>query len=450
MAGLYDFNFYNRKEEKPLPNGRLQQTSNIPQSAAEQIAGLRQQLQDSNMVKYAGSNDPISLHDVKKQAWDSTIEKMPYHSMSRKVAGDKHYNKYMMGDPKIAPALADAKKTPPAVRSAVPRGLMLTPSQEKSYLAIQQSILDNPDDPKKWGQTGIVPRLTDNGTAMPNGWGAVKDSKGRVHIAPPTAWNFHGDTVAEEKWRDRYDKRVKNRELNQTLRDEAIKARSSFVSPIRRAAAADTMLGLESLQAGKVANSASGLNAALSREAALDKESRQRGFDFLKTLNDRVEKLTEKTGDEDIDKANAGKAARMMAEIENDPSLFMGLNTMSPAEQALRTGQIVTQADLNDRIKMQNDQRVGLRGVVSDWSIWNPSTWDWLGGRNRPYAGGELVNMDGYTPEYKQIIETEALVNKYKSDIQAGRITKEAALPMINAQLEELGLPPLKDYYALL
>ena len=462
MAGLYDFNYIRKEQEIPkavqpemaqmyLSRNAAPQTLNVPQVTPEPL-GLKQK---SFVNQPALQNDFPRISGIRQQAWDSTIEKVPYHSMSTKIAGDKYRNAFIntgtVAQPiqettePAAPVEAAEPTTPSAPPApAVPRELMLTPSQEKPYLAIQQSVLDNPDDPTKWGQKGIVPRLTDNGTAMPNGWGVVKDSKGRVHIAPPTHWNFFGDTQAEKKWRDKYEKDVKNRELNQTLHDEAIKARSSFVGPKRRAQAVDSMLGLQSLEQGAANASSAGLSSALNaianREAALAKEGRANQEKVFLQLREILQNSYEKTGDKEIDKANAGKAATIETRMRQDPRILNYINTLDQADLVKTTGQLAKQGLMDQRVRDSNSNRMGLNRAVMDWSFWNPSTW--VG--NKPYAGGKLIDMDGMDIEDRGIITGVALYNTHYRDlVRNGEMSPPRALELLNARLIEEGFPPL-------
>lgn len=76
--------------------------------------------------------------------------------------------------------------TTPAEQPKEKKGL----SQAEIKSQIEASVKANPD-PKTWGLNG----------AMPQGWGAVKLSNGKVVVTPPNESNFYGDPEAEKAWR---------------------------------------------------------------------------------------------------------------------------------------------------------------------------------------------------------------------------------------------------------
>lgn len=314
---------------------------------------------------------------------------------------------------------------------------------QKAYAEIEneirQSIAANPNDPAKWGTKDTIAHETLNGTPMPNGFGAVVDSKGNVHVSHPSAWNFYGDTEAEQKWRDQQAEKETQREINDTLRNEAITARSSFVGPKRRAQAVDSMLGLQSIKQGAANASVAGLNAALNQQAALEKEGRGRADNIYK----EVDKLFEGFWPE---KDFPGVAAETSMRMRQDPSILALIDVMNPADTNKVIGQIAQQFKLDTDIRRQNDKNAGLNSVIPDRSILNLSTWYGFG-REKPFAGGKMVDQDSYTPQERSVVEQEALWAKYRPLIAQGKITEEEAFEFINAQLIELGLPPMSRYF---
>lgn len=464
MAGLYDYNF---REQNKIPVHvadkdlyRMSQPvtdySKMVNPTQDPVKALNQKTQNDinasinadqkvlnerNKMRQVGIPNPTP---TMAQGYTSAEElSLAATHIDKDLENSITFKKALLGKkaPDVpASTLADTKNATPAesaVKETKPQGLR--PNYAEIQNELEQSILDNPDDPKKWGLKSVIANETANGTQMPNGWGVVKDSKGRVHIAPPSAWNFYGDTEAEKKWRDQQDEKETQREINNTLRNEAIMARSSFAGPKRRAQAVDSMLGLQSIKQGAANASVAGLNAALNRQAALEKEGRGRADNIYK----EVDKLFEGFWPE---KDFPGVAAATSMRMRQDPSILALIDVMNPADTNKVIGQIAQQFKLDTDIRQQNDKNAGLNSVIPDRSLLNLSTWHGFG-REKPFAGGKMINQDGYTPEERSVTEQAALWAKYRPLIAQGEITEERAFELINAQLIELGLPPMSRYF---
>lgn len=465
MAGLYDYNFREQNKipvhvadknlyrmsqpvtdyskmvnpiQDPVKAFSQQQQKSIEQQQAKQLEADKKLLEHRKLreMETIGQGHPFT--DTPRTGMEdlATLAQPTTEQLEANINGSPAFTNTLLGktpfdELKNAPARVSAE--------AKPQGLHPNPSYAEIQKELEPSILNNPDDPKKWGLKSVIANETANGTQMPNGWGVVKDSKGRVHIAPPSAWNFYGDTEAEQKWRDQQAEKETQREINDTLRNEAITARSSFVGPKRRAQAVDSMLGLQSIKQGAANASVAGLNAALNQQAALDKEGRGRADNIYK----EVDKLFEGFWPE---KDFPGVAAETSMRMRQDPSILALIDVMNPADTNKVVGQIAQQFKLDTDIRRQNDKNAGLNSVIPDRSILNYSTWYGIG-REKPFAGGKMVDQDSYTPQERSVVEQAALWAKYRPLIAQGKITEEEAFEFINAQLIELGLPPMSHYF---
>lgn len=462
MAGLYDFALSKKRETSPMYVNQEQANFRTPATditnfappvkdvEAEFKKSLRQnskpapeptikQLQDMESLgqgypMYERTPTPAqgyaSAEDLavaaNPEAKRSELNPGGYSTESfNKALGlnGAHINWPKTAQPEPAPT--------PEAPSNLPQGLMLSPDQQKVASKIMDSVQANPDDPKKWGHPGVIAHETDSGTQMPNGWGVVKDSKGRIHVAPPSRWNFYGDTKAEEQWRDAENAKRASREVTQTLADEAIKARSSFVGPKRRAQAVDSMLGLESIR-NNAANAkySAGLNAALNRQAALEKEGRQR-YDNVLTNVFNILKAEKPEAD------YPGEAGRIMRRIMADESLFAKVNSMNPNETANLASELANQGLIDEHIRKKSGVGKGLNDTYLDWKLKNPSTW--FGRKGLYDTDNNFIDLDGLDTEQQRAIFVAKLRQGLIDDVKSGKITEAEALQILNTRLAENG-----------
>lgn len=448
MAGLYDFglveeqqrkkrsfdnqqpyygNAYSTPAEQAVYQKRIEDTrqshSALP-TPPDIDLGLRKEIEFSAPVRpYISAYSTPSEREEARQKFTDSLKNKPWTNINSATPINAT-------TPIQSAAQLEPAPTPEAP-SNLPQGLMLSPDQQKVASKIMDSVQANPDDPKKWGHPDVIAHETDSGTQMPNGWGVVKDSKGRIHVAPPSRWNFYGDTKAEEQWRDAENAKRASREVTQTLADEAIKARSSFVGPKRRAQAVDSMLGLESLRSNAAnAKYSAGLNAALNRQAALEKEGRQR-YDNVLTNVFNILKAEKPEAD------YPGEAGRIMRRIMADESLFAKVNSMNPNETANLASELANQGLIDEHIRKKSGVGKGLNDTYLDWKLKNPSTW--FGRKGLYDTDNNFIDLDGLDTEQQRAIFVAKLRQGLIDDVKSGKITEAEALQILNTRLAENG-----------
>lgn len=467
MAGLYDFNF--REQNKiPAPVGNkdlyqlnkpvidytrmvnptlnpveavsqktkndIQKASDTQIAADQKILDQRNNMRALKEMESIGQGHPFTPQTPTPAQGYATAEDLSLAANSvdtdldKKMTGQRRFTNLLLNKPTPFASLSDAKNTPAPVETIAPQNLPPTYAEIKKGL--EQSALENPDDPRKWGLSSVLAHETSSGTQMPNGWGMVKDSKGNVHIAPPSKWNFYGDTQAEQNWRDQQEAADTQREINRTLREEAINARSNFVGPKRRAQAVDSMLGLQSIkQGGTNATTNSLINAMLNRQAALDKEGRERTDKAYATLMDYAKMY---------EQSNPGQGMYLLAKASGDPSFLKDISSMNPSEMHQRIAEQFQAEAINNHVKMNNPKGQGLRDTTLGTDF-NLPTWV-------PFVGENLYTNEGnhkipWPPDWSQrrAMTITKLKEKFDADIQSGAITPEEALVLLNTELANRG-----------